>query len=48
MVQWFLDLRTGDREPGEKPSMKIAGCDFHPRWQQVAVFDVRPSKDDVA
>jgi transposase len=24
----------------EKPSMKIVGCDFHPRWQQVAVFDV--------
>ena len=19
--------------------MKIVGCDFHPRWQQVAVFD---------
>jgi transposase len=25
----------------EKPSMQtIVGCDFHPRWQQVAVFDV--------
>ncbi len=20
--------------------MKIVGCDFHPRWQQIAVFDV--------
>ncbi|HUX46075.1 MAG TPA: hypothetical protein VMV57_15110 [Terracidiphilus sp.] len=20
--------------------MKIVGCDFHPRWQQVAVFDL--------
>lgn len=39
MVQWFLELRTRDREPGEKPSMKIVGCDFHPRWQQIAVFD---------
>jgi len=39
MVQWFLDLRTRDREPREKPSMKIVGCDFHPRWQQIAVFD---------
>lgn len=19
--------------------MKIVGCDFHPRWQQIAVFD---------
>jgi transposase len=24
----------------EKPSMKIVGCDFHPRWQQIAVFDM--------
>jgi transposase len=23
----------------EKPSMKIVGCDFHPAWQQVAIFD---------
>jgi transposase len=23
----------------EKPSMKIVGCDFHPAWQQVSVFD---------
>jgi transposase len=23
----------------EKPSMKIVGCDFHPGWQQVAIFD---------
>jgi transposase len=23
----------------EKPSMQIVGCDFHPSWQQVAVFD---------
>jgi transposase len=23
----------------EKPSMKIVGCDFHPGWEQVAVFD---------
>jgi transposase len=22
----------------EKPSMKIVGCDFHPKWQQIAVF----------
>lgn len=20
--------------------MKIVGCDFHPKWQQIAVFDV--------
>ena len=20
--------------------MKIVGCDFHPQWQQIAVFDV--------
>jgi transposase len=24
----------------EKPSMKIVGCDLHPQWQQIAVFDV--------
>jgi len=24
----------------EKPSMKVVGCEFHPSWQQVAVFDV--------
>src|SRR6202044_1933761 len=23
----------------EKPSMKIIGCDFHPSFQQIAVFD---------
>jgi transposase len=23
----------------EKPSMKIIGCDFHPSWQQIAVFE---------
>jgi transposase len=27
-------------EDQEKPSMKIVGCDFHPRWEQIAVFDV--------
>ena len=27
------------RNKGETPSMKIVGCDYHPRWQQVAVFD---------
>jgi transposase len=30
----------------EKPSMKIVGCDFHPRWQQVAVFD--PETGEIA
>jgi hypothetical protein len=30
----------------EDAFMKIAGCDFHPRWQQIAVFD--PQTDDVS
>jgi transposase len=24
--------------------MKIVGCDFHPQWQQIAVFDAETSE----
>lgn len=26
--------------------MKIVGCDFHPRWQQVAVFEIADGRID--
>jgi len=38
MKQWFL-VEDQKLRSKEKPSMKIIGCDFHPSWQQAAVFD---------
>jgi transposase len=38
MNLWFLVEDQELREQGEA-FMKIIGCDFHPAWQQVAVFD---------
>ncbi len=38
MDLWFLVEDQELREQGEA-FMKIIGCDFHPAWQQVAVFD---------
>jgi transposase len=37
-VFWFIEDQALLEQ--EKPSMKIVGCDFHPGWQQLAVFDV--------
>ena len=32
-------LRSKTRRPGKEPMMLIIGCDFHPGFQQVAIFD---------
>jgi hypothetical protein len=39
MMLSLLVLEPGVTGIKEKPSMWIIGCDFHPAWQQVAMYD---------
>jgi hypothetical protein len=45
MIRWFLVADQELRDQGEA-FMKIIGCDFHPGWQQVCVFDDETAEID--